>query len=196
MATNDVQDQNSNTPATTASGEQQQQPVHDNLRRLSLNDSNSMDIDEEPTSDQAACQEAINGMQELDNQVQEKISAFHAAIKGKQSAKKQTDAFKELADIRERAETYRKICQEQFPTRPGFFTREDNQQSQQQNNYNSQDHVVPKELPALQCIGRERWHPAKAQHLSTEMFARAFENELNAAGLDHDKHWRAYFPSA
>lgn len=197
MATNNVQDQNSTTPAPTASRDESQQPMQDNMRRLSLNDNNNMDVDEEPTSDQAACQEAIDGMQELDNQIQEKIAAFHAAIKGKQSAKKQTDAFKELADIRERAETYRQICQEQFPTRSEFFVREDNQRGQQQQqvtSYNSQDHVVPKELPALQCIGSERWHPAKAQHLSTEMFARAFENELNAAGLDHDKHWRRLLP--
>lgn len=132
--------------------------------------------------------------QGLEDQIQEKIAAFRVSIKEKQSSEKQTQAFQELANLRERAEEYRNICKQQYPGRIEFYTWEEVHQQKQAPNNHSNDHIVPKELPALQCIGGDHWHPTKALHLSTEMFARAFENELNAAGLDYDKHWRRLLP--
>ncbi|CDH60715.1 predicted protein [Lichtheimia corymbifera JMRC:FSU:9682] len=198
MATNNNTQDQPRSPSNDGH-RQQDQHVQDRMRRLSLR-RDDMEVDQDATSSTAgqtqggSYKEAFEALQELEDQIQEKMAAFRTSIKEKKPTNQQTKAFKELADIRKCAEEYRLICKEQYPDRLELYTWEEINQQKQQASNTSQDHVVPKELPALQCIGSDRWHPNKALHLSTEMFARAFENELNAAGLDHDKHWRRLLP--
>ena len=47
----------------------------------------------------------------------------------------------------------------------------------------SESHYIPKDLPVLQIVGSDKWHPSKIVHLSTEMFLHAFEKEIRAANL-------------
>ncbi|KAI7846645.1 hypothetical protein BDC45DRAFT_582931 [Circinella umbellata] len=63
-----------------------------------------------------------------------------------------------------------------------------------------ENNEVPKEqdknLPVLQIVGSDKWHPNKIIHLSTEMFLRAFEKEIRAANLKVQDNWSRLLPKS
>ncbi|KAI7847014.1 hypothetical protein BDC45DRAFT_452535, partial [Circinella umbellata] len=60
----------------------------------------------------------------------------------------------------------------------------------------SESHYVPKDLPVLQIVGSDKWHPNKIIHLSTEMFLHAFEKEIRAANLKVQDNWSRLLPKS
>ncbi|KAJ8651910.1 hypothetical protein O0I10_012518 [Lichtheimia ornata] len=134
---------------------------------------------------------AINTVEDLKRACCIKEQEFNIAVQEKGEEDQET-ALEKLTAAQERVDKYRGICKKRYPTRLELYTWDEIEQRNRQYNMacrsmegsSKEDHYVPKDLPVLQVVGSDKWHPNKAVHLSAEMFLRAFTKELKSCGLD------------
>lgn len=144
---------------------------------------------------------AINTLEDLKRKCHQREQEFNVAVQ-EQDDEDQERALENLTAAQERVDRYREVCKKRYPTRLEFYTWDEIEQRNRQFNMacrnaegsSKEDHYVPKDLPVLQVVGSDKWHPNKAVHLSAEMFLRAFTKELKSCGLDVKKHWNRLLP--
>lgn len=81
------------------------------------------------------------------------------------------------------AETFRKLQKSNLPSRLEFYSEQEliehkamsSRPQSGEREPNSREHFIPQDLPVVQTVGSERWHPNKVGHLSAEMCLRAFQ---------------------
>lgn len=203
------QDRSSQSPHPQE--ESRESPVRE-MERLSIR-GEKMDKDKEANEAEAVTHDAmvtsppsperlaINTLEDLKLKCLQREQEFNIAVQ-EQDEQGQESALDNLTAAQERIDKYREACKKRYPTRLEFYTWDEIEQCNRQFNLacrnsegsSKEDHYVPKDLPVLQVVGSDKWHPNKAVHLSAEMFLRAFTKELKSCGLDVRKHWNRLLP--
>ncbi|KAG2216784.1 hypothetical protein INT45_009671 [Circinella minor] len=159
-------------------------PVQENRRVNGEGDVN-MEMGRLSITEQDANQEHQTSLKtylHLKQQVKEADIKYQEAIENQETLEEQSKLLDLLMSAQANANKYRDICWQRSPSKQEFMTKQeiDNQ---------SESHYIPKDLPVLQIVGSDKWHPGKIVHLSTEMFLRAFEKEIRAANLKVQDNW-------
>ncbi|KAG2221328.1 hypothetical protein INT45_014012 [Circinella minor] len=166
-------------------------PAQDNRRVDGEGDVN-MEMSRLSTTEQDGNQEhqtSLKAYLHLKQQVKEADIKYQEAIENQVILEEQSKLLDLLMSAQANENKYRDICRQRFPSRQEFMTKQeiDNQ---------SERHYIPKDLPVLQIVGSDKWHPGKIVHLSTEMFLRAFEKEIHAANLKVQDNWSRLLPKS
>ncbi|KAI7846906.1 hypothetical protein BDC45DRAFT_542395, partial [Circinella umbellata] len=180
MSSSNIQDNtNNNIPVQETRRIDGEGDVNMEMDRLSI---------EEQSGDQEH-QTSLKTYIHLKQQVKEADIKYQEALENKEIPEEQSKFLDLLMSAQANANKYRDICRQRFPSRQEFMTKQeiDNQ---------SESHYVPKDLPVLQIVGSDKWHPSKIIHLSTEMFLRAFEKEIRAANLKVQDNWSHLLPKS
>lgn len=140
---------------------------------------------------------ALNTLHKLKMQADHKDALFQETVINDKPQEEQANAMRAAESAQEKVDMYRRLCSKKYPLHPQFQMQPntlDVISNTEQDGKQKDSHIVPKELPALQIVGNEKWNPMRKMHLSTEMFLRAFVKELQSCGLKPEDHWQRLMP--
>ncbi|KAI7873433.1 hypothetical protein K492DRAFT_223949 [Lichtheimia hyalospora FSU 10163] len=140
---------------------------------------------------------AISTLHKLKTQADHKEAIFQQLVSDNKPQDEQMNAMRAAENAQEQVDKYRRFCHKKYPQHPQFHMEINTSSAHtntQQDDKQKDSHIVPKELPALQIVGNEKWNPMRKMHLSTEMFLHAFVKELRSCGLKPEDHWQRLMP--